>query len=71
MTDTPITVPKYSRTFWIDLADRSISTAAQAALGLVTAAGFNLLHPDPIAAAAVIGTAAIISILKALAVARK
>lgn len=73
MTDAPpeITAPKYSRAFWIDLADRSISTAAQAALGLATAVSFNLLHPDFGGIIAVVGTAALISVLKALAVARK
>lgn len=62
---------KYSKAFFIDLADRAISTAAQAALGLATAVSFDLLKPDIPGIFAVVGTATIIAILKAFAVARK
>jgi anti-sigma-K factor RskA len=63
--------PKYSKAFWIDLADRVVSTAAQAGLGLATAAGFDLIHPDLPAIAAIIGTASLVAVLKAFAVERK
>lgn len=75
MTDSPIIVvtnpQKYTREFYADLGDRVISTAAQAALGVATAAGFDLLQPDLAAYGAIVGTAALISVLKAFAVARR
>lgn len=61
---------KYSRGFWVDLADRTISSAAGAALALATAVSFDLLKPDLAGILAVVGTAALISVLKALAVAK-
>lgn len=62
---------KYTRTFYVDLADRAISTAAQAALGITTAAAFNLLELDLPGILAVVGTATLVSVLKAFAVARR
>ena len=71
MTETSVVRPKkYTRAFWIDLGDRVVSTAAQAGLGVATAAGFNLIEIDLPGIAAVIGTAALISVLKAFAVVR-
>lgn len=69
MSDTTsITYGKYSKGFWIDLADRTISSGAGAALALATAVSFDLLKPDVAGIAAVVGTAMVISVLKALAV---
>lgn len=62
---------KYTRTFWVDLADRAISTAAQAALGVATAVSFDLLELDLPGILAVVGTATLVSVLKAFAVARR
>ena len=71
MTETSVVRPKkYTRAFWIDAGDRVVSTAAQAGLGVATAAGFNLLEIDAAGIGAVIGTAALISVLKAFAVVR-
>jgi len=71
MTDTvPAAPQKYTRAFWVDLGDRVISTGAQAGLGVATAAGFNLIEIDLPGIAAVVGTAALISVLKAFAVVR-
>lgn len=61
---------KYSKAFWVDLADRTISSGAGAALSLATAVSFDLLKPDVGGIVAVVGTAMVISILKALAVLR-
>jgi hypothetical protein len=69
-TTAPAAPSKYSKAFWLDLLDRSVSTAAQAGLGLATAVSFNLLKPDLSGIAAVVGTATLISVLKAFAVAR-
>lgn len=67
----PPTPAKYSRAFYEDLGDRVVSTAAQAALGIATAQSFDLLHVDLLGFAAIVGTAALISVLKAFAVARR
>lgn len=71
MTHTETNPAKYTRPFWIDLADRAVSTAAQAGLGVATAVSFNLLELDLPGILAVVGTATLISVLKAFAVARK
>lgn len=61
-----------TRKFWTDLAERAISTAAQAALGGVTADGFGLIDLGSWQGVGVLaGTAAAIAILKAFAVGRK
>lgn len=60
-----------SRKFWSDLAERSVSTAAQSALGVVTAAGFGLLEIDSWQAVGVAaGSAGVIAVLKAFGAGR-
>lgn len=57
--------------FWTDLVERSLSTAAQAALAGVTADSFGLLDISSWQSVGVLaGTAALIAVLKAFAVAR-
>lgn len=51
-----------------DMVERVVSTAAEAALGVVTAVGFNLIHLDSWQAVAVAaGSAGLAALLKALA----
>ena len=60
-----------TRKFWTDLTERSLSTAAQAALGGVTADGFGLIDLGSWQGVGVLaGTAAVIAVLKAFAVGR-
>jgi hypothetical protein len=60
-----------TRAFWVDLAERAVSTFAQAALGVVTAAGFGLFTAAGWRdIASVGGVAGVIAILKAFAVGR-
>lgn len=60
--------------FWRDATERAISTAAQAALGLLVVDGgslyVGLLDVDWPAGLAVVGSAALASVLKALAATR-
>lgn len=60
-----------TRKFWTDLVERTVSTAAQSALGVVAAASFGLLELNSWkAVAAAAGGAALIAVLKAFSVAR-
>lgn len=56
----------WTKAFWKDTVERVVSTAAQVAIGVVTADGFDLVNFDLKAAASVIGVAALASFLKAL-----
>jgi hypothetical protein len=59
------------RSFWSDLVERTASTAAQAALGVVTASAFGILDVASwTTVAAVAGTAGLVAVLKAFAVSR-
>ena len=61
-----------TRKFWHDLAERTVSTAAQAALGGVTADAFGLLNIESWQGVGVLaGTAGLVAVLKAFAVGRK
>ena len=61
------TTPK----FWTDLTERTVSTAAQSALGVVTASAFDLIDLASWGAVgAVAGTSALVAVLKAFAVGR-
>lgn len=61
-----------TRQFWHDLTERTVSTAAQAALGGVTADAFGLLEIQSWQGVGVLaGTAAVVAVLKAFAVGRK
>lgn len=60
-----------SRKFWTDLAERSVSTIAQSALGVVTASAFGILELDSWeTVGAVALTAGLVSVLKAFALGR-
>lgn len=50
--------------FWKDVAERSLSTAAQVVLGLLTADGFNLLNLDVNAVLVTVVVAVLIVVLK-------
>lgn len=57
--------------FWTDLTERTVSTAAQSSLGVVTAAAFDLIDLTSWGAVgAVAGTSALVAVLKAFAVGR-
>jgi type IV secretory pathway TrbL component len=57
--------------FWADLTERAISTGAQSALGVVTAASFGLVELASWGAVATVaGTSALVAVLKAFAVGR-
>lgn len=56
----------WTKAFWKDAIERVVSTAAQAAVGVLTADGFNLVEFDLKAGASVVGVAALVSLLKAL-----
>ena len=58
---------KYGTLFWKDVAERAIATAAQVLLGfLVADGGFDLVNADFQAIGAVVLTAVIVVVLKAL-----
>lgn len=56
-----------SKDFWIDVADRAISTTAQAAIGVLTAGVTGILQVDPIQLASVAGLAGAVSVLTSVA----
>lgn len=56
----------WTKLFWKDTAERVVSTAAQAAIGLLTVDGFDVANFDLETGAAVVGVAALVSFLKAL-----
>ena len=56
----------YTPTFWKDAAERAVSTAAQAANGVLTAGAVGLVHVDWAATGSIAGLAAVVSILKSL-----
>jgi hypothetical protein len=61
----------WNRLYWRDVAERALSTAAQAALGLLIADGgtvyVGLLDVDWPAALAVVGSATLASVLQSIA----
>lgn len=60
-----------TRKFWTDLAERAISTAAQAAIGVVGASSFGLIDINSWqAVGAAAGTAALVAVLKAFGAGR-
>lgn len=60
-----------TRKFWTDLTERTVSTAAQAALGVVAADSFGVLEIDSWQAVAVAaGAAGVVAILKAFSAGR-
>lgn len=62
---------KYSKAWWIDTADRVVSTTAQAAIATVTAGAIpGLLQIDVVSLASISGLAGALAFLKALAVGR-
>ncbi len=60
----------FTRAFWKDTAERAISTAAQAAIGLLSADGLGVLDVDWGDVGSVSGLAALIAVLKALVASR-
>lgn len=55
-----------NKTFWYDLAERAIKTAAQALLA-VFVAGVTIMSVDWLDALAITGTAALVSVLTSIA----
>lgn len=55
-----------NKTFWYDLAERAIKTAAQALLA-VFVAGVTIMSVDWVDALAITGTAALVSVLTSIA----
>lgn len=56
----------FTKLFWKDTVERVVSTGAQAAIALLTVDGFDLANFDLEQGAAVVGIAALVSLLKAL-----
>lgn len=56
----------WSKLFWKDTVERVVSTAAQAAIGVLTADGVGAANIDLEAGLAVVGIAAAVSFLKAI-----
>lgn len=56
--------------FWKDVAERVLATVAQVILGIITLDGFNIASLDFVAAATLVGVAALGVILKALIASR-
>jgi hypothetical protein len=56
----------WTRTFWRDAAERCIATAAQSAIALLGADGFDLLEVDVAAVFGVAAGGALLSLLKSL-----
>jgi hypothetical protein len=58
----------FGKSFWINLAERAISTFAQAAVGILSAGSLGLLQVNWVDVASVAGLAALLSILKTFSV---
>lgn len=56
----------FTSLFWKDTAERTIATVAQVLLGILTAAGFNLVNFDFIAVLTIVGVSAVSVVLKSL-----
>lgn len=56
----------WTKLFWKDTIERVVSTAAQAAIAVLTVDGFDLANFDFEAGASVVGIAAAVSFLKAI-----
>lgn len=56
----------WSRTFWRDAVERMVSTAAQSAIAVLGADGFDLLQVDVAAVFGVAAGGAVLSLLKSL-----
>lgn len=56
----------YTPAFWKDVAERAVSTAAQAAIGVLTAGAVGLVDVDWAATGSIAGLAAVVSVLKSL-----
>lgn len=61
----------FTSAFWKDTAERVVSTAAQAGLAIVTADQFDIKNFNLEDGLAVVGLAALASLLKALVASRK
>lgn len=60
----------WTRIFWKDTVERTVSTAAQAALAMLSADGLGVLDVDWADVGSVSGLAAILAVLKALVAAK-
>jgi hypothetical protein len=56
----------YTPVFWKDAAERAVSTAAQAAIGVLTAGSIGLVEVDWAATGSIAGLAAVVSVLKSI-----
>ena len=57
----------WSRSFWLDVAERAVKTFAQALVPVLAADGVDLLHVDWPSALGLAGTAAVLSVLTSIA----
>lgn len=57
----------WTKEFWVSLAERALSTGAQAAIAFLTAAGTGLINTDWVGVASAVGIAMVLSVLKSLA----
>ena len=60
----------FTKLFWKDTVERVVATAAQAAIAVLTADGFDVANFDFEAGAAVVGIAGALAFLKALVAAK-
>lgn len=58
----------FGKSFWINLFERAVSTFAQAAVGVLSAASLGLLHVNWLDVVSVAGLAALLSVLKTFSV---
>ena len=56
----------YTPVFWKDAAERAVYTAAQAAIGVLTAGSIGLVDVDWAATGSIAGLAAVVSVLKSI-----
>lgn len=57
----------FTSAFWADAAERSISTFAQAAIGVLTAGAVGVVDVDWASVGSVAGLATLVALLKAIA----
>jgi hypothetical protein len=56
----------FSKTFWLDAAERAVKTFAQALLSIFIVSGVTVLNADWVTALATAGTAVLVSLLTSI-----